>query len=547
MAPTGGDAVVAGLRALRVRHVFGIASVHNLPIVDAIRRDGGIEWVATRHEQGAVHAADGYARATGELGVAVVSTGPGTANAMGGLYEAAYASSPVLLITGQVESAYDRRALGHLHEADRQADMLRAVCREVRSVRHREAIAETIVAVAVDVLTGRHQPGAVEIPIDLQHAAGSTPDVEVHVPSAAVPADAAVRAAVDLLNAAERPLLVAGGGVVAAAATEVLTTVAEKLGAPVVTSIEGRGAIAEDHPLAVGPNTDMGAADVLFAEADVVLAVGTRFQQATNVQRALRFAGELIHLDVDGSVIGRVHRPRVRLVGDARAGLQAVLAGLAPSGSSSGRGDWSSLGAEVRRAIDAESREAMGDDLQIIMDAIAEHLPRGGIVVKDATISSFLWANRVLPVLEPRTSMRTASMAIGPGLPLGIGAALGTGKPTVVIHGDGGIMLTIAELATAGELGVPLVVCVFNDGGYGILRYMQDVAFAGRRTGVDLATPDFVALAGAFGVRAERVTRASAFPGLFREAVGSAGPWLLDIDLTAMTPMRIVPQTPSTR
>ncbi len=546
---TGGDAVVGALRALGVRHVFGIVSVHNLPIVDAIRRDGGIEWVPTRHEQAAVHSADGYARSTGSLGVAVVSTGPGTANAMGGLYEAAYASSPVLLLTGQVESAYEGRALGYLHEADRQAGMLRAVCREVRSVRHRDTIGETVVAVAVDILTGRHQPGAVEIPIDLQHAIGPTQHVDVRLPAPAEPAEAAVVAAADLLRSARRPLLIAGGGAVAAAASGALTTLAEGLGAPVLTSIEGRGAIAEDHPLCVGANIDMAAADVLFAGADVVLAVGTRFQQATNVQRAVRIGGELIHLDVDPSVIGRVHRPRVRMVADARVGLEAVLCQLTQGDAPMGVGDgsWSSLGAEVRQSIDAASRAAMGVDLEVIMDTIGAYLPRGGVVVKDATISSFVWANRVLPVLEARTSMRTASMAIGPGLPLGIGAALGSGRPTVVIEGDGGIMLTVAELATAAELRLPLVVCVFNDRGYGILRYMQDVGFAGRRVGVDLATPDFVGLAESMGVHAARVTEASAFARIFRDAVGTGAPWLLDIDLTAMAPMRIVPQTPSAR
>ena len=137
-----------------------------------------------------------------------------------------------------------------------------------------------------------------------------------------------------------------------------------------------------------------------------------------------------------------------------------------------------------------------------------------------------------MPVREPRTSMRTTSTAIGPGLPLGIGAALKTGKPTIVIHGDGGIMLTIAELATAAELGVPLVVCLFNDRGYGILRYMQDMAFGGRRTGVDLATPDFVALARALGVSAARVDRSDVFQEALVEALRSGTPWLLDIDLT---------------
>jgi acetolactate synthase-1/2/3 large subunit len=547
---TGGDAVVEVLVAFGVTHVFGIASVHNLPIVDAVHRDGRIRWVATRHEQAAVHAADGYARASGALGVAVVSTGPGTANAMGGIYEAAYASSPVLVVTGQVESAYIGRGVGFLHEADRQADMLRILCRRVESVRSRPTLAATVAAVATDVLTGRHQPGAVEIPIDLQHALGPRQVMQVAVPPPAAPAEAVLDSAAEWLRSSRRPLLLAGGGAVASGSNRSLTALAEWLGAPVITSTEGRGAIAEDHPLAVGANTDQSAVDALFAGADVVLAVGTRFQQATPVQRALRIDGELIHLDVDASVIGRVHRPRVALVGDATVGLDALLDRLGPRGSDPTGGPdagWMALGAQIRHTVDADTRSAMGPDLETIMDAISSALPRDGIVIKDATISSFVWANRALPVREPRTSMRTTSMAIGPGLPLGIGAAVKTGKPTVVIHGDGGIMLTIAELATAAELAVPLVVCLFNDRGYGILRYLQDVAFGGRRTGVDLATPDFVGLAHALGVSAARVDKSDGFDEVFVEALRSGTPWLLDIDLTSMVPMKIVSQPPSKR
>ena len=169
MEMTGGEAVVSALEALGVRHVFGIVSVHNLPIYGAIARRGTITPIGVRHEQAAAHAADGYARATGELGVVIASTGPGTTNTMTGLFESGFASSPVLLITGQIESRYLGKARGVLHEAERQRLMLDSLCRRVETVRRTEDIGRAIIEVADDIRIGRPQPGAVEIPIDQQY------------------------------------------------------------------------------------------------------------------------------------------------------------------------------------------------------------------------------------------------------------------------------------------------------------------------------------------------------------------------------------------
>ena len=169
MEMTGGEAVVSALEMLGVRHVFGIVSVHNLPIYDAIARRGTITPIGVRHEQAAAHAADGYARATGELGVVIASTGPGTTNTMTGLYEASFASSPVLLVTGQIDTPYLGKAKGFLHEAEHQRLMLSSICRRVETVRRTEDIGRAIIAVAEDIRAGRPQPGAVEIAIDQQY------------------------------------------------------------------------------------------------------------------------------------------------------------------------------------------------------------------------------------------------------------------------------------------------------------------------------------------------------------------------------------------
>ena len=538
-AMTGGEAVVAALEALEVDTVFGIVSVHNIPILDAVSRSSQVHFVGCRHEQGAVHAADGFARATGRLGVCVTSTGPGAANAMGGLYEASYASSPVLMLTGQVESDQYGRGRGALHQAEQQLAMLRTVTKRSEHVSRHIDIAPTVLAVATEARSGRPGPGAVEIPIDLQYSRGEVGELVAGPVRLETPSAAAVDSAAALLQNAARPLIIAGGGVVRAGASEQLTALAERLTAPVLTTVEGRGSIPEDHPLSLGPNTDLSAMDPVPAKADVVLAVGTRFQQNNNIHKWLTFPGRLVHLDADVTMIGRVHPAEVGLVGDARLGLEALLP--ATSTADPDR-PWADECRRIHDEVVAAGREALGPDLLAIMDAMDEILPDGAIVAKDATVSAYQWGNRLLPVRRPRTALRPVSMAIGPGVPLAIGAAVGSGQPTVVIQGDGGLMLSVGELATAVQQNLPLVVCVFNDRGYGILRFIQDMVVEGRRTGVDLATPRFAPLAEAMGMRSAEVASPEQFTPAFGEAVAAGRPWLLDIDLTAMAPMTIMPQ-----
>ena len=530
---TGGEAVAATLVAHGVTHVFGIASVHNLPIYDALTKTPGMTVVRMRHEQGATHAADGYARATGKLGVVLASTGPGTTNTVSGLYEAQFASSPVLLITGQAETTVYGRGKGFLHEFDRQVEMLRTVTRRVESIRRTEAISSTLTSLIGDILAERAQPGAIEIPIDLQYRVA---DVVVATPVARAvrqPDPALIDQAIRLLNGAQRPLIWAGGGVTAAGANASLVALAERLQAPVITTYEGRGSIPEDHPLAIGARPDRAALAPIIAEADVVLAIGTRFQNYATRMWRLPIPGKIIHLDIDPSVIGRNYPAAVSIVADAAPGVAAMLAGVKPS-----PGDAGYL-ARVRSAVEADLEQAAqdnGPDHEAIAWTIRRMLPSDAVVARDATVPAYLWGNRTLPVLAPRTSIRPTGMAIGPGLPLAIGAAVGTGQRTVLIQGDGGLMLSIGELATVAEYQLPLVILVFNDGGYGVLRQIED-AMMQRRFGVDLHTPDFVTVAQGMGLESERVTGLSEFEPAFERALDRTGPTLLDIDMHSLAPL----------
>jgi len=530
---TGGEAVAATLANLGVRHVFGIVSVHNLPIYDALSRRDDVEVVNVRHEQAAAHAADAYSRATNELCVVLTSTGPGAANAVAGLYEAAFVSARVMMITGQIESRFLGKGKGFLHEHETQADMLRSVCREVVTVRHTEDISRDVARVADDIRRGRPQPGAVEIPIDLQYRvadvelAGSS-DVERLAPDAALLDQAA-----EQLSAAERPVIWAGGGVNLAGAASELTALAEVLGAPVVTTIEGRGAISEDHDLCLGFRSDRMPAVELFEECDLLLAVGTRFQNYATRVWVLELPDQLIHLDADAGVIGRNYPASLGIVGDAKLGLAGLVERLGESSVDDGFVD---RARKIRDADNESLLEDIGPDHAQIMSIMRRLLPVDGRICRDSTVPNYMWGNRLLPIVESGTSIRAASSAIGPGLPFGIGAAIGSGRHTVVIQGDGGFMLSIGELSSAAQHQVPVIVCVFNDRGYGVLRVIQE-AVLGDVHGTELATPDFVQVAEGMGVSAEHVGSVEDFEVAFGRAVDRQGPTLLDIDLTALEPI----------
>ncbi|WP_033295611.1 thiamine pyrophosphate-binding protein [Amycolatopsis jejuensis] len=533
-ARTGGDAVYEALGALGVSHLFAVASVHNLPVLDAIRRRGGIQVVNVRHEQSAVHAADGYYRTTGRLGVALASTGPGTANAMGGLFEANFAGSRVLLLTGQVETRFYGQGKAFLHEAEQQVPMLRTVTRDTWSVRRAEDIASSVIDAGRATGVGYPRPTAVEIPIDLQYATVTAPVPEVAPIVRAVPDAGRIVSAAELLASARRPLVWSGGGVLSAGAWPQLRDFVRRLGIPVVTTVQGRGALAEDDPLCLGAFPAVPPLREIVEQADVVLAVGTRFQQYSTDHWQLRLPSRLIHADANPAVFGRSYPPAVTLAGDAGETLSLLDAAV-----SAGSVDPSWL-PSARKAAD-EARATMlgrlGPDHRALAEIIRRLLPRAGAVVRDSTVPAYAWGDRLLSIVEPRTSLNPASAAIGPGLPLALGAAVGLGERCVVLHGDGGIMLSIGELSTLAQFGLPVTVCVFNDRGYGVLRNVQRATFDGARNDVDLSTPDFVALAAAMGISGERVTDAAGFEKAFARSVDSSGPFVLEVDLTALAPM----------
>ncbi len=530
---TGGEAVYRTLLAAGVDHVFGIVSVHNIPIYDAIASGGGITMVDVRHEQGALHAADGYSRATGKLGVAITSTGPGAANGMTGLFEAGFASSRVLMITGQVETQHYGKGKGVLHEAEQQLTMLRQVTRVSESPRTTTEIPALLSRVINDIMSGRPQPGAIEIPVDLQYASADHDIPQSITGSQVVPEETSLDAAAGAISETGKRFILAGGGVLRADATDELIKLAESLDAPVYTTTNGRGAIPEDHPLSMG--TFMVQSQKELADADLMIAVGTRFQYSATANFTFK-PPRLIHIDADNQMIGLNYAPEVPVLGDAKLSLEGINQRLnAEKGDAGFRDSLASKAEDTRNEI----RGRMGDDYEVIMDTMRELLPASASIVRDATIPAYVWGNTLIPILEPRTSMHSTSAAIGPGLPLAMGASFGTGEKSVVIQGDGGFMLNIGELATIAQYNTPVIICVFNNQGYGVLRAIQGMRFEGRTTGVDLATPDFIKVAEGMGVKGIAVKSVDDFKTAFAEAVAHDGPVLLDIDQSGLKEMKL--------
>jgi acetolactate synthase-1/2/3 large subunit len=538
---SGADLIADALAQMEVEHVFAIVSIHNMPILDAINRLGKTKIIDVRHEQAGTHAADGYARASGKLGVMIASTGPGTSNTVTGLYEAQYGSSRVLVITGQAETAFYGKGLAYVHEAEKQVPMLASVCRRVESPRSPSQLGPALQSVLSDMYTGRGAPGALEIPIDIQYAANQAMTVTLPDNAQFVPDEKGLDHVIDTVAQSRRRILLVGGGAIAAGAHAEVQALAEQLQIPVLTTVDGRGVMPEDHPLCIGNYYNSAGMYKAIADADLTLAIGTKFAVGVDGQFAAQTPpGKLVHIDIDSNMIGRTHHAHVGLVADARMALLGINQRIPELQANDAQFSDKILhaGEGIRQAM----RGRLGTDWPQVMDCIREKLPRESVFVRDQTISAYNWGNQQFPIMAPRTSINPTSGAIGPGFPMSVGAAIasqrGGDAKTLVVHGDGGFMFHATELATCAQYQVPLIICVFNDSGYGVLRYLQQNRF-GRINETDLGKVAFAQMAESMGVPGERVASVDAFAQALDNALAATGPYLIDVDMEHFAPMEI--------
>ncbi len=520
----GGQAVVEALMREGVEVVFGIPGVHTLEMYDALYDRPQIKHIVARHEQGAAFMADGYARASGKVGVALVITGPGVTNASTAVGQAYADGSPLLLISSEVDSR--QRGNGNLHELKDQLGMMRAITLW-------NARAETVAQIPLcihdallQIAAGWPGPVHVEIATDILGSEGEV-QFSPRFTAAERGADpSAVSRAVALLSGAQRPLIMAGWGVTAMGANAELAVLAELLQAPVLASPIGKGAIPEDHPLALGSAWREGnSASHLVQSADVTLAVGTRLGP-------MEVRGEmplphLVHIDPQADNIGRSFATEVGLVGHPRAVLRQLLEQLNPLARLQRAPEVAAAKAEIARVFESRSPEAC----RLLAD-IRSAIDRESIVCLDMTLPSY-WASSYFPVYGPRTFLNPYNfMALGFALPAAIGAKIARPEtPVVALCGDGGLLFTVQELATAAHYALDLTIVLFNNDGYGAIRRHQQRRFNGRVIDADLTNPDFVRLAEAFGAKARRLSSPGEVGPALREAQSAGGLQLIEVPI----------------
>jgi thiamine pyrophosphate-dependent acetolactate synthase large subunit-like protein len=501
---TGAQLAVAALERAGVEVAFGLPGVHNLALWRALG-ESPIRLVGVRHEQTAAYAADGYARTTGRVGVALTTTGPGAANTLAAVGEAWASRQPVLVIATDIPARLRRPGVwrGVLHEATDQAAMFAPVVKRSLRVTGAAQLGRAVAETVTEALTPPQRPVYLEIPTDLLSAegdgageAGEPPGM----PQPLRPDEEHLARATDLLERSRRPLVWAGGGALQAGAGEAVAAVAERLVSPVILTYSARGLLPPGHPCLVDAPPHVAEVGALWDEADVVLAVGTDFDGMMTQGWKQPQPPHLIAVNVDPADAAKNYLPDVLLEADAAQGARALADRLEP------RGGIDALAHRVRdlnRSIRAEIR---GSDPEAVafLEAVERTLPADAAVVCDMCIPGY-WLGGFHRTPAPRRlSYPLGWGTLGCAFPQGLGAALGGTGPVVSISGDGGFLYACGELATAAQERIPLTAVIVDDGGYGMLRFDQELK-GDPREGVDLHTPDFVELANSFGVRGDAV------------------------------------------
>jgi len=516
---TGGEALVAQLAREGVRVVFGLPGVQLYGAIAALRDEPSIRLISTRHEQATSYMADGYARAGGRFGTALVVPGPGLLNASAGLSTAYACSSPVLMISGQIPRANLGRRVGVLHEVDDQLQAIAPVTKWRRRVLEVRDVPPAVHEAVRELVTGRPRPVEIEMPPETLEEEGDAELVPaVHPPRQ--PADARdVDRAAAMLLAAERPVIYAGGGVHLSGAHEALAAVAEYLQAGVITSAEGKGAVSDHDDVSLGASLAWrGPLRDHLLSADIILAVGTRFALA-----APRAEQQVVQIDIDPEEIGRNHAKTFGLAGDARLTLERLLERLRTSAPPR-----RPRKAE-REALRAAVAELMQEPSASILASLRAAAPEETIVVTDMTQVGYQ-ARPFWPVYRPRTFLTSSySGNLGFAFPTALGAKVACpDRPVLAICGDGGFMYNVQELSTAVQHGIAVVTVVFNDGAYGNVARDLDEAWGGSHA-ADLHNPDFMKLADAFGVLGLRAKTPAELGELVRRALDANRPALVEM------------------
>jgi acetolactate synthase-1/2/3 large subunit len=532
---TVGDLVAEFLSACGVTTVFGIASVHNIPMLDAIGRRNTIRFMMARGELGGAHMADGYARVKQGLGVIFSSTGPGAANTIGGLIEARFAGSPVLHITGQTSTKFVDRGMGAVHDPVDQLGMMASVCKGSYRIRSAQNALGVLTQAAMEALSAPMGPVSVEVPIDLQRVKIERPATLDNFVLPLIPPRVPTDGELDELAArvitAKRPMLWLGNGAKQAgsAAAKLMD-----MGFGMVTSFNGRATVPETHPRNLGGLTGIGMPIItdFYKTVDLCLVVGCRVRGHETNDFQVQLPTNIVQIDADPRANGRTYASQFFVCGDAKATLEGLVSRIEGK-------------LNVSPGYIQEFTELKRDAQKVFIDTLGaygtfspqlrEVMPRDAIWARDVTQNNTTWGNRVFPLNAPNQNVYPVGAGIGQGLCLGIGAAAAAGdRKTVVMTGDGGFFLNVGELWTAVQENLDMTVIVMNDRGYGVIKRIQDFTAQGRRFYADLESPDIEKLAALSDIPYFRCSQAETFGSTVAKALAIKGLTMVEVDMTAV-------------
>lgn len=555
---TGGEVVVRMLQMQGVDRCFGMAGFQTLPYYDALARQEQIRHVLIRDEKHGAFAADAFARVTNRPAVADATLGPGATNLVSGAAESYGASIPLLLITGEVNSRIAGRAA--TQESD-QFGMLRPTSKASIRMDRIDRIPELMRKAFNLAVGGRPGPVHLDVPEEVMHGTHDFPDGELYVDPETKsapgrrsrPDPVQVAQALELISQADRPVAIVGGGIHLSQAYAELQTFVEGYGIPVATTISGKGAISENHPLALGICGRFSRyANEMIKRADAIVVIGSKLGEiATDRWSLISPSQRLVHADIDPAEIGKVYRCNVGLVGDAKLVLADLNASRGPGAPSKKRTE---LAAEVHAAREAWSRGTehlfLSDEEPIhvarVLHELRQALPADGIVVADGGFAAH-WSGLLFDVTcAGRTYIANRGhAAIGYGLPGAIGAKLAApDRPVVALCGDNGFAMAVAELETARRAGAPIVVLVLNNETLGYVKALQHNLYKDRFVSVDFLEVDYAAVARGFGCNGLIVRRPAGLSNAIRDAIASDLPTVLDVRITT-DPARMLPAADS--
>ncbi len=533
---TGAELLVKALKEEKVDILFGYPGGQAIDLFDALYGQNDIEVILPRHEQGLIHAADGYARSTGKVGVCLVTSGPGATNLVTGIATANYDSVPLVCFTGQVPT----NLIGN--DAFQEVDIVgitRNICKYAVTVRSRQDLGKIIKKAFYIARTGKPGVVVVDIPKDIQRAYGDDiyPDnvnIRGYKPSTTVH-EGQIKKAIGALEQAKKPLFLIGGGVNISGAHQEMQQLAELTGIPVVTTIMGKGAIPTSHPLYVG---NIGihagyAANAAISECDVLFSIGTRFNdRITGKTDTFAKNATLIHIDIDPASISRNIAVDIPIVADAKKAIEVLLQKVNRLDCK----DWLKQIAEWKEAYPLTMKKG-GLTPQLIIEHINQNF-QNSIVVTDVGQNQ-LWATQFLELDENRQLLTSGGLGtMGYGFPAALGAKLGNPhKDVIVICGDGGVQMNIQEMATAVVQELPVIICILNNGFLGNVRQWQEMFYHKRYSSTCLRyrkcceadcsnpgkncpvyTPDFIKLAESYGAFGIRVTHTEEIKAAFQAA-----------------------------